>query len=118
MRRYAQCAASKNHSLEDALDKAKARSKHWEWKVKAGVERITSVEKERDEAQNAWLAVVAVGDAKAWAKDNLARVQDALVIVEKSMSKAEDEIAYLEIEWTSLLLEVGATKDDVCSLQS
>ena len=44
---YAQSTASKHQALEDASDKAKARFKHWEWKAKAGVERITSVEKER-----------------------------------------------------------------------
>ena len=51
LRRYAQSVASKHHTLEDALGKAKGRSKHWEWKVKKGVERITGVEKKRDESQ-------------------------------------------------------------------
>ena len=51
LRRYAQCAASKHHALEDALDKAKGRSKHWERKAKEGIERITGAEKERDEAK-------------------------------------------------------------------
>ena len=47
LRRYAQSAASKHHALE----KAKARSKHWEQKAKKGIERITSVEKERDKVK-------------------------------------------------------------------
>ena len=51
LRRYAQSVASKHHALEDALDKAKARSKHWEWKAKVDIERITSVEKKRDETK-------------------------------------------------------------------
>ena len=51
LQRYAQSATSKHHALEDALDKTKARSKHWERKVKEGVERITDAEKERDEAK-------------------------------------------------------------------
>ena len=51
LRRYAQSADSKHHTLEDALDKTKARSKHWERKAKEGVERITGVENERDEAK-------------------------------------------------------------------
>ena len=51
LRRYAKSTASKHHALYDTLDKAKARSKHWEPKAKEGIERITGVEKERDEAK-------------------------------------------------------------------
>ena len=47
LRRYAQSAVSKHHALDDALDKAKAKSMSWEWKAKAGIERITGAEKER-----------------------------------------------------------------------
>ena len=50
-------------------------------------------------------------------EDDLARVQDALVIAEEAKRKVEAEVASLEIEWTSLLLEVGSTKDEVSSLQ-
>ena len=32
--------------------------------------------------------------------------------------KDEAEVAYLEVEQTSLVLEIGATKDEVSSLQS
>ena len=48
----------------------------------------------------------------------MARVQDALVVAEEVRRKAEAEVASLEVERTSLLLEVGATKDEVSSLQS
>ena len=69
MRCYAQSVVSKHHALDDALDKAKTRSKHWERKAMASIERMISVEKERDEAkeeaQHARLVVVAMGDAKA-----------------------------------------------------
>ena len=51
-------------------------------------------------------------------EDNLARVQDALVIVEEARRKVEAEGACLEVEQTLLLLEVGATKDEVSFLQS
>ena len=51
LRHYAQFTASKNQALEDGLGKAKGRSKHWERKAKESKERITSVEKERDEAK-------------------------------------------------------------------
>ena len=51
-------------------------------------------------------------------EDELARVQDALVISDEARRKAEAEVAFLKVEQTSLLLEVGATKDEVSSLQS
>ena len=50
LRRYAQSAASKHHTLEDALDKTKDRFKHWERKAKIGIESIIGVEKEIDES--------------------------------------------------------------------
>ena len=51
------------------------------------------------------------GNAKGRAKDDLARVQDALVIAKEAKRKAEAKVASLEVERTSLLLEVGATKE-------
>ena len=63
--------------MDASLAKAKSRSKYWEWEAKDGAEKIARVEKERDEtkkeAQVAQLAAVVVGDAKAKAKDDLAR---------------------------------------------
>ena len=107
--------------LRKVPDKAKARSKPWEWKAKEGIERITSADKERDEAkeedQITQLTTVKASD-KAWAEDELARVQDALAVVEEARPKAESKVACLEVERTSLLLEIGATKDEVSSLQS
>ena len=46
------------------------------------------------------MAAVAVSDEKARVKDNLAKVQDALMIVEeaRSKAKAEAEVAPLEVE--------------------
>ena len=40
------------------------------------------------------------GDAKAQVEDELARVQDALTIVEEARRKDEVEVAYLEVERT------------------
>ena len=65
--------------MDTSLSKAKSRSKHWEREAKAGAEKIAGAEKERDEAkeeaQVSRLASVAMGDAKARAKDDLARVK-------------------------------------------
>ena len=40
------------------------------------------------------------------------------MVVEEARCKAEAKVASLEVERTSLMLEVGATKDEVSSLQS
>ena len=48
----------------------------------------------------------------------MARVQDALAVSGEARRKAEPEVASLEVERTSLLLEVRAAKDEVSSLQS
>ena len=55
---------------------------------------------------------------KTRAEDDLARVQDALVIGEEARLKAKAEVASLEVELTSLMLEAGTTKDEVSYLQS
>ena len=62
--------------------------------------------------------VVAVGNAKARAEDDLATVQDALVMAEEARSKVEADTTRLEVEQTSLLLEIGEAKDEVSYLQS
>ena len=51
LRCYAQSFVSNHNSLDDALGKAKAKSRYWERKVKEGTERATSAETERDEAK-------------------------------------------------------------------
>ena len=45
MRRYAQSAVSKHQALEDGLDKAKGKFKHWEQEAKESIERIAGAEK-------------------------------------------------------------------------
>ena len=48
----------------------------------------------------------------------MARVQDALAVAEEARRKAEAKAAHLEVEWASLLLDIGAAKDEVSFLQS
>ena len=50
--RYAQSDVSKHHTLDDALDKAKARSKSEEWKAKGEYREDYRCEK-KDEAKEA-----------------------------------------------------------------
>ena len=56
------------------------------------------------------------GDAKELAEDKLARVQDALKVADEAKHKAKDEIVLLEVERTSLLLDIGAVNNEVSSL--
>ena len=100
----------------------KSRLKHWEREAKAGAKKIKQAEKEREEAKQeakvARMVVTVVGDAKARVEDDLARVLDALAVVEEDGRRSEAEIACLAIERTSLLLELEESKDEVSSLHS
>ena len=64
------------------------------------------------------MAAITAGDAKVRVENDLARVQDALVIAEEAKHKAKAEVASLVVERTSFMLEVEATKDEVSSLHS
>ena len=48
----------------------------------------------------------------------MARVRDALAVTEEAKRKARVETTRLEVEQTSLMLELGAAKDEVSTLQS
>ena len=80
------------------------------------------MEREREEAKQeakvARLDVTAASDAKASVGDDLGRVLDALAATEEDECRLEAEIACLEVEQTSLLLELEASKDEVPSLHS
>ena len=101
LRLYAQSAVSKHQDLDASLAKEKSKSKHWE-----------------REAKVARLVENAVGDAKARENKDLTRVQEALAAVEEGRLKAEAETTRLEVERTSLLLELRTTKDEVSSIIS
>ena len=47
-----------------------------------------------------------------------ARVQEALAVAGEAKRKVEAKISRREVKWTSLLLELGATKDKASSLHS
>ena len=65
-----------------------------------------------------WLAAVVAGDLKARAEEELARVRDSLEAAEDARRKDEVEAARLEVERTSLLLDIEAAKDEVFFLKS
>ena len=64
------------------------------------------------------LAASRADDAKVRAEEDLARVQEALAAAEESRSKAKAGTTHLEVERTSLPLELGASKDEVSSFHS
>ena len=66
----------------------------------------------------ACLTAVAVGDAKARAKDDLTRALDALAVTEEDGRRLEAGVAHLAIERTSLLLKLETSKYEVSSLHS
>ena len=59
-----------------------------------------------------------MGDAKERAEGDRVRVQDALAVAEEANCKPEVKIGFLEVEWTSLMLEIRATRDEMSYLHS
>ena len=122
LRRYAQFVVSKHNTLDDALGKARAKSRYWEQKAKECMERATVVENERNEAKEevvvARAAPITTRDVKARVDKDLARAQDSHPTIEEAKRKAEAETACLKVDRTSLLMDIGATKDEVSALQS
>ena len=64
------------------------------------------------------LAAVAMGEAKARAKDVLTRVQDALAVANEEWRSLEAEVTRLTGEITSLLLDLEASRNEVFALHS
>ena len=62
--------------------------------------------------------VDAAGSARAKVESGLARVQNALAVIEEARRKAEDEASRLAVERVSLLLELGTSKDEVSAIQA
>ena len=122
LRLYAQSTVSKHQALYASLAKAKSKSKHWELEAKVSRGKIAQMEKERDKAKQkakvACLVAIVEGEARARAKEDLARVQKALAAAKEGRHKVEVGTARPKVEWTSLLLELGATKEEVSSLHS
>ena len=64
------------------------------------------------------LTAVVTGDAKARAEDGLTLARDALAAMEEDRRRLKAEVARLEVERTSPLLELEASKDEAFSLHS
>ena len=59
-----------------------------------------------------------VGDAKARVEDDMAKALNALAAAEEGRCRSEAEIACLEVERTSLSLELEAFKGEVSFLHA
>ena len=90
--------------------------------AKDGEERIAWGERERDEAKQeakvGQLVATAAGDAKARVEDDLTKALNALAATEEGERRSEAEIALLEAERVSLLLDLEASKGKASSLHA
>ena len=93
-----------------------------EKEAKEGVEKVARVEAWRDvvrhKASMACMDTDTTGSARAKVESELARVQNALAVLEEARWKAEDKASRLVVERVSLLLELGTSKDEVPTLQA
>ena len=82
---------------------------------------MARAEAERDvahhDASMARMDAEAVGNAWAKAESELARVQNALVVVEEAKRKADDKISRQADKRVSLLLELRTCKDEVFGIR-
>ena len=99
-----------------------ASSRRWESEANETIEKAVLVEAERDatrhEASMARLDAEATGSTRMQVESELARVQHALAASAEAWRKAEDEANRLADERVSLLLELGASKDELSAFQA
>ena len=59
------------------------------------------------------MEVIAAGEAKVRAENDLARMRDALAAAEEDGKGLEAKVSCLTVDRTSLLLELETSKDDM-----
>ena len=122
---------------------AESKSRRLELEAREVVERASHAEEERDVARHevamARLEIDAAGSARAQMESELARVQHALATSKDAQRKmeskldvaqqalaasgeayrtAEKEASRLTDEWVSLLVELGASKDELSAFRA
>ena len=70
------------------------------------------------EASMARMDAAATGSARTQVEFELARVQNALAVLEEARQKAEDEVSRLAPERVSLLLKLRTCKDEVSAIRA
>ena len=122
LRLYAQSVVSDHRALSASLVEAESSSRHWENEAKESIEKMAQVEAERDVARHDALMTRmdadAAGNVGTQVESELARVQNALAISEEARRKAGSEATQLEVDQTSILLELGMAKDEVFSIRT
>ena len=104
-------------------------AEHWEREAKDGMTSIIPTKQERDEAKQeakaAQLLDTSAGDAKVRVEVDLTKALNSLAGVEEGGHKSEvviaclkDELANVEAERASLLLELKASKGEVSFLHA
>ena len=122
MRLYAKLVVFYHKALSASLAEAESSSRCLENEVKENIEKMARAEAGRDatrhDASMARMDADEAGSARAKVESELARVQNALGIVEEARWKAEDEASRLADERVSLLLELGSCKDEVFAIRA
>ena len=70
------------------------------------------------EASVSRMDVDGTGSARAKVESKLARVQNALAVIEEARRKAEDEANCLAVKRVSMILELRTSKDEMSALQA
>ena len=108
--------------MSASLVEAESSSRCWEKGAREGFEKVARVEVERDaasyEASMAHIDAAATGSARTQVEFELARVQNAMAVIEKARQKAEDKARHLAFERVSLLLELEPCKDEVSAIRA
>ena len=143
LRLYVQSAFSDKKALSASLMEVESKSRRLESEAREAVERAVRAEEERDAAHHevamAQLEIEATGSARAQVESELARVQCALAASEdarqkveyeldraqqalaasgEAWRKAEEEASRLTDERVSLLVELGASKDELSAFRA
>ena len=143
LRLYSQSAFFDKKALSASLMEAESKLRRLELEAREAVERATCAEAKRDvalhEVAMARLEIDAVGSAQAQMESEPGRVQralansedarwkmeseldaaqQALVAFGESCRTVEEEASRLTDEWVSLLVELGASKDELSAFRA
>ena len=142
LRLYVESGLSARENLDASLKEAQLTFRRLELEDKEAVDRAARAKTERGAARNevamARLEIEAVGSARVQVELELSRVQSALTTSKGGQLKAESELGFIQQalvaakeacrrveeenghltdERLSLLVELGATKDDFATFQ-
>ena len=140
---YVQSGLSDQKSLNASLKEAQLNARHWEMENKEVVDKVARAKAEKDvarhEAAMERLKTDMAGSARAQMESELTRVQRALTTSEgvwmkveseldfvqqalaatrEACRKVEEEICRLTNERLSLIMELGAGKEELAAFQA